>query len=439
MVIENNKFRPFLSEYDPSTSGEGSIFPLGIYPISNTLAVKLVPGVRERQKHVRFLTAMAVSSVVCSDFDEDSVASDGISEPWQVFEWYMVEGLVKKCDINSLSGLPGRDKAAAALRDGLHLSASRYLKTPSVFGFHGVYRVLAQELDIIDSSGYLGETGYKLIKTWEEEQNLKGFYDNTGKGAGIRGRLYSAVRDGLNDGRTSRTGGWGGWNIFKKYFHPLKIGKEEGKVIFDALRFSEEGFRKEIIEFMISDRGQRVWKKSDNSEREFHRALKGDCRKDLNILLKTIMELEMFSRLLYDAFDECRKLSTQYSGGITFNELSKSKLILESAERVSVVWGRVYNLLEKFNLGIEFQDKFSLLYENDTPEKWVKNLILHHNTIQRNKPPNGKNPWFEVTGNDKVYIRPKYRTDEGAKRDDSYVYYYRTNPLWSFMQDLGKV
>jgi len=50
---------PLLSELDPRISAEGSIDPLGIYAIADSLAVKLIPGVRERQQHPRFLTGMA--------------------------------------------------------------------------------------------------------------------------------------------------------------------------------------------------------------------------------------------------------------------------------------------------------------------------------------------------------------------------------------------
>jgi len=87
---------PLLTEADPSAKGEGSIDPLGTYSIADALATRLAPGVRERQAHPRFLTAMAVSYAVCGGFDETVVAKDDESEPWLVFEWYLVEGLVRR-------------------------------------------------------------------------------------------------------------------------------------------------------------------------------------------------------------------------------------------------------------------------------------------------------------------------------------------------------
>ena len=50
--------------YDPIGSSEGSLDPLGLYLIADQLAMKLVPGVRERMLRVRFLTAMAVGALV---------------------------------------------------------------------------------------------------------------------------------------------------------------------------------------------------------------------------------------------------------------------------------------------------------------------------------------------------------------------------------------
>ena len=51
---------PLLSLRDDEILGEGSLDPLGLYATADRLAVQLVPGVRERQQHPRFLTALAV-------------------------------------------------------------------------------------------------------------------------------------------------------------------------------------------------------------------------------------------------------------------------------------------------------------------------------------------------------------------------------------------
>ena len=126
----------------------------------------------------------------------------------------------KRGDDPKLSGLPGVRKTRDCLRDRLHLSAPRNLKTPTVFGFHGVYRVLADNLNII-RDGFLGDVGYELLTTWEKEQNLAGFFNSDhGPGANRRQQIQSAVYDGMQKGSTARSGSWDGWSFFGVRGHP---------------------------------------------------------------------------------------------------------------------------------------------------------------------------------------------------------------------------
>ena len=54
---------PVLSERDVAPGTEGGIDPLGLAAIADRLGTKLVPGVRERQQHPRFLTARSESPI----------------------------------------------------------------------------------------------------------------------------------------------------------------------------------------------------------------------------------------------------------------------------------------------------------------------------------------------------------------------------------------
>ena len=179
---------PYLSDYDPVTTAEGSLDPMGLYSIADSLATILVPGVRERQAHPRFLTATAVGAQICAYFDDDRIARDQISDPAQVYEWYLVEGIVRNASgKKEYRGLPGSQKAETAFHAGLPLSAPRYLKSPKVFGFQGVYRTLARNLDVIDNFGHIGENGYTLVKIWEREQGMSGFTTSeSGPGSSFR-------------------------------------------------------------------------------------------------------------------------------------------------------------------------------------------------------------------------------------------------------------
>jgi len=85
---------PFLTGYDPPGTSEGTLDPLGLYQIADQLAVQLVPGVRERMQRIRFLTAMAVGSLVTEDFEDNPELRD--ASPYLVWEWLVVEALIKR-------------------------------------------------------------------------------------------------------------------------------------------------------------------------------------------------------------------------------------------------------------------------------------------------------------------------------------------------------
>ena len=161
--------------YDPVLADEGTLDPLGLTSIADRLGNRLVPGVRERMRHPRFLTAIAAGARVCEPF-YDAVCTDGFSEPFQVFEWIMVQALYRtyKDEPEQLRGMPGTLKAREAYRKNDPLSRNRYLKNAYTFGFHGVYRTLAEAMDIATDS-ILGEKGDLLLRAWEEEQNMAAF------------------------------------------------------------------------------------------------------------------------------------------------------------------------------------------------------------------------------------------------------------------------
>jgi hypothetical protein len=430
---------PILTERDSVESAEGGLDPLGTEALADSLAVRLAPGVRERQRHPRFLTAMAVSVHVCSDFDEDRLAADGISEPWQVFEWYMVEGLVRKVRSEDRIGLPGSQKADKALHDRVPLSAKQYLKAPSVFGFHGVYRLLCRTLGIEDD-GRLGETGYDLLNVWAEEQGLGGFV-GTGGGPGrsVYGQMKEAVEAGLEKGATARTGTWAGWGVFADHLGLYGAGPNEAQFLWKSLLNDQKGFRREIMETLVSPAGAETWR-TTRSERQFHRHVRAAAKNELRQLLDAIDAYETFSRLCQDAFQDCLYEMTRQGGKKTpLDQLAVLPSVQVAASTVPDRSPEVLEKLEPVGEAGRFRDIFSDLAERGSAAEWADRLIEHHRKIQRQKPPNGKNPWFERFDDGSLIIRPDYRTDRTGTHDDSYVHLYRTESLWQFARDLREV
>lgn len=432
---------PLLSEADPRICAEGSIDPLGTYIIADALAVRMVPGVRERQQHPRFLTCVAVSLSLCSGLSDDAVAADEVSEPWQVFEWYLVEGLVRTANEKGvLRGLPGQDKVSAAIRDGVPLSAKRYLKTPTVFGFHGVYRALARDLGV-DRASRLGETGYALITTWEKEQQLDGFSGSCdGPGKAVRQQLLEAIRDGLQGGRVARKGGWGGWQFFSEHLGIYDAGRRERRLITDALLNPTSGYRKEVLEFLISDAGRRLWKDADTrSERAIHAALGKAASPDLADLLRAIDAYERFSRLLQDAFDDVLYAMSRHQTRIPPVELARCTGVRQAAKTVPAIFDEVAERLSPFGEAIRFHESFGSLAERGSDADWLERLLEHHRRVQGAKPPAGKAPWFDRFEDGSCMFRTAYVRDTGGLHEDSYVHAYRTASLWSFARDLRLV
>src|SRR3990172_12067241 len=97
---------PFLTSYDPPVTSEGTLDPLGLYQIADQLAMQLVPAVRERMQRIRFLTAMAVGTLVTEGMEDDPRQRD--ASPYLVWEWLVVEALIRSMDDDSqLWGVPG--------------------------------------------------------------------------------------------------------------------------------------------------------------------------------------------------------------------------------------------------------------------------------------------------------------------------------------------
>jgi len=430
---------PLLSDEDKAETSEGGLDPLGLVQVAEALAVRLVRGVRERMSHPRYLTAMAVAMEVCRRFPEESVARDGISPPWLVFEWIAVEGFVRTADGPDPFKLPGSEKAATAIREHVPLSAARYLKTPNVFGFHGVYRGLARDLDI-DNAGRMGEVGYDLLTTWAKQQKLDGFTGTAGGGgAYICEQLYAAVKESVQAGAVARRDGWQYWRFFREHLAPHQIGPAEAKVLRDALVIDSAGLRGSVLQFLVSDKGREVFEKTQ-SERSFHLALRHSADVNLGILLDAILSYEMFSRICQDAFDDVLVEMTRRNGSKTSpGELGLIASVKKASERVPEMFNELLERLEPFRETARFANTFAPLAERTSAADWVERLLDHHIVTQRKKPPAGKSPWFERFDDGGTIIRPLYRKEQPGRGDDSYLHAYRTRSLYTFARDLRMI
>ncbi len=432
-------YLPSLSSYITLENSQGTLDPLGMYSIADRLATLLAPDLRERMKHPRYLTAIAVGAYVCSDFGEEDLAVDEISPPWQVYEWYITSALVKRFDkenSNQLLGLPSREKTTRAMRDGVPLSAIRYLKTPSVFGFHSVYITLAKSINLTDDN-HISEFGIKLIDIWEKEQGLDGFRVGLKgtNGYDLRNRLQDAVLKGMEIGAVAKPWSWEYNTRIAESLAPKSPGKKEASVLFERLLEGNTPSRAELIRFIISEKGQKVV--ASESEKQLHSALLANAVETKDLLL-AIQAYENVCRLLYNAFYESLQWMSEHQSKANTTQLAQVSSVKKACNDLPKAFSNADLKLEKFTeVFATFTQNFDQLRGSYSPSDWIKLLFEHHERVQKNKPPSGKASWvLEHTAGS--YLLNSTQAN-GVKLTDEYVHQYRTFALQSFMKDLQKI
>ena len=434
------RFIPRASAFDPAAKSEGSIDPLGLVPIADRLSVRLVPGMRERMKHPRYLTLLSVGASICRDFSADQLAADGISPPIQVYEWYIVQALVSELLGKGLVGLPGSEKASAAMKKGLPLNASRYLRVPSVFGFYGVYKTLARDMRLIQGDR-LDEAAEELLYAYEDDQDLRGLHSGRkGNGQAFGDQLKRAVEDGLKAGCVDRRWQWSFNAAIASRMHPAQAGPKEAELLFQLIRNDRNQMRQEVMDVLLAY-VREYDRKSGIQERHFHAFMLDKVRSEVKKVVEAVMAYERFSRLLTNAFEAVLFRVSGLSFRCSMQELAELPEITLAVDQLPALFQACSEQLEFVGEQSEFRGTFSRFTERMNPNDFTVQLLEHHEFIQRRKPPLGKATWIERLPGDKVLLRPLYVRRESLVNNDlhAYVYAYRANSLSSFMVDLKKI
>ena len=229
---------PLLSTSDPVVESEGSVDPLSLSPVYDRLADRILPSLTVRMRRIRFVTAMCAAARVCADdYEEDDVASDGVTPPWLVFEWFVVEALVRrKAELDDADGVPGGSKVRTAIRQRRPICHTSYLKTPKVFGFSGIFRRFVTEVGVLTDDLLLDDGGYTVLRAWEKDVGLVGFHDGADStpGGKLRKDLRNAVRAGMETGTTAKRSAEF-WSELARAFEPGAIKHRERKALLTQL------------------------------------------------------------------------------------------------------------------------------------------------------------------------------------------------------------
>lgn len=422
---------PAFSELDPALAGEGSLDPLGLAPLADELADLLVPNVRARMARVRFLTAIAVGAVVCEEFADD-VAADGLSGPAICFEWLTIEAFVRRLGNDEwTTNIPGSRKARSVVGAGGRLSAGNYLKTPTVFGFHGIYQPLALSFGIIDRSLLPGERCGELVTAWERDQGLDGFFDGTpgSTGRNLRIRLSRAVHDSLVAGRCAASPSAQLFGQLSKALHPDWARSRERAVLRGWLLDAEYPERSELAGLLAAI-------DLDDSERDLTEAVTPDASPGLEARLSAVRSYEAFAALVAAVMATLQFVSTgQGLTPVDLEGLANHDVIKRASAELPGLFSRALVEMAPFDLADRLEQELGVFGDPHPPQQLPAVVLWHHEQRQAAKPPRGKRSWFDSVGSG-VIVRAPYVIGQPPVVSTEYLHPMRVRTLQRFMDEL---
>lgn len=427
---------PFLTTHDPPGTSEGTLDPLGLYQIADQLAVQLVPAVRERMQRIRFLTAMAVGSLVIEDLEGDPRRRD--AAPYLVWEWLVVEALTRQmADDPSILGVPGTNVTRTALAQHRYLDARSYLKTSRIFGFHGVYKSLAVHLGLLDVHLAPGPNAERLAAKWADDRGLGGI-----PGAkSLWARWKDAVRRSLNCDPPRTNPGWteSAWRELADAFAPAGAASEEKRLLRELLLSSDNrqlGALPELWQLQMDYGSDAI------REEALHIALRQRVPAYI-ALVEAIRAYEAFARSLQDAFDVLRTEAARPDAhGYVVPEVAQNEAFQTSVRGSEELFATAHRALREISaanisLPDRFDERFGKFAEPMDAQTCALMLCEHHEDVQRNKSAEGKRPWFDRISHDRIYIRQAYRIPQREIAPEEYLHRYRGSPIRRFRTDLA--
>lgn len=430
---------PFLTTYDPLGTSEGTLDPLGLYQIADLLAGELIPGIRERMQRLRFLTPMVVGAMVTEELEDTGLYAD--ASPTLVWEWLVIEAFVRTADGDgSLQGTAGVQKARNALGRSNYIDAQSYLKTPRIFGFHGVYKRLAVHLGLMDVHLGRGPTADLLLDAWAKDRGHRSF----GETRPVIAKWTKAVAASMGKAPPRTAPGWtnDGWSELAEAFLPAGTGRNEKRVLRQLLL--DEGSRRlgavpELWPHVESIARDEEGPLGDDA---LHRLLERSAPQ-YSTLLRAIRAYERFARSLQDCFDMLR-ICAGRSSATAFDlalvgrdeafSLAKARLAercRSAAEALGTLTGPTAKAIGHFNA------RFAQFAEPMDARALAGLLVQLHEKVQREKSEDGKRSWFDRLGEGRVHLRLPYRISPIDPEPDKWVHPYRAAPLVRFARDLA--
>ena len=423
---------PFLTTYDPPGASEGALDPLGLYRIADQLATRLVPAVRERMQRVRFLTVMAVGALVTEGLEVDPKQPE--IQPFLVWEWLVVEAIVRTLDEDhGVRGVPGTLVTRRAITEHGYLDQRSYLKTPRIFGFHGVYKRLANHLGLMDVHLRPRPECDRLVHSWAKGAGYSSL-------VGIQPLLdkwRQAVKRSMSQYPARTHAGWGrdDWAELAELGAPAKARWREKKLLRGLLHSTNDRRLGAL---------PAIWSLQDEfdehgyTENLLHKRLK-QVLPSYAAVLDAIAAYEDFGRGLTDAFDILRADAGMFdTKGFEITSLGQNKAATSALRHLDRRYELVRHRLGEIDLQIMalFDERFARFAEPMSIGDSVAAICEHHEQIQKGKSAEGKRPWFDRLSPGRIYMRHQYREPRLPNEPGQYVHAYRGRPVRNFYFDL---
>ena len=410
---------------------------MGLYAIADRMATTLVPGVRERMSNLRYLTASAYGAEVCRGMSGEPMIQARL-EPYMALEFHLVSGWIYQFRDHEeeIAGLPGIQKSQECFEGDRRLTPGRYLKTASVFGFHGVYRTLATDLRVVDEQYQLGATGEALVEEVQNQFNSAGVpWDHHLKW------MRSAVQETRIEGRTSRAWWWDRHGDAAHILKPHNMSLREQEIIGDALFSEGQLGRHELLSFLKSKEGQEAWV-GENELKVYKTFLKSSASEETKNMVKAISAFEAMAKLLHDAFHQVLS-HVEQGAQLKTEKLCSLPAVILAADKVGDRYQKVLETMSNAGMEAERQRvegsfaEFGNLYGN--VEAFLDAMIHHHQDVQKSKGRHGKQAWMRRSEDDRWYADVLGRSEQVDPETNAFVHQYRIRPLMSFLQTLGHV
>jgi hypothetical protein len=345
-------------------------------------------------QRIRFLTAMAVGALVTEGLDDDPRHRD--ASPYLVWEWLVVQAIVREMSGGKdLAGVPGRHMAQRAIEQHGYLDARSYLKTPRIFGFHGIFKRLAVYLDLVNTHLASARNTDALADAWARGQGLAGLSD----AKTMIARWRTEIKRSLDGDPPKAKPSWSGesWRELAGAFTPGTARGKEKRFLEDLLLTPKD---KPLGALPTIWRLQEAYDPDTFMEEELHDRLE-KREPTYGPLLNAIRKYESFARSLQDAFDILRASAARPDAqGYVVTEIARDKDFKRSVGGLHKRFELAHRALGEVTVASIstqsiFDERFRSFSEPLDPSACALALCEHHEATQKRKSADGKRPWFD--------------------------------------------